>query len=82
MAANKRARQKGLLAQCVSSDKCVYTLPPFDRCFDPVYNIKNKYNIKGNNVFNFGISDRTQQVHEGYGDAAGGDAAAAKPVRK
>ncbi len=47
MAANKRARQKGLLAQCVSSDKCVYTLPPFDRCFDPVYNIENKCNIKG-----------------------------------
>ncbi len=41
MAANKRLRQKGTLAQCVSSDKCVYTLPPFDPCFDAL--VHNKY---------------------------------------
>ena len=41
MAANKRLRAKGLSGQCVSSDKCVYTLPPFDRCFDP--KVHNKY---------------------------------------
>ncbi len=41
MAANKRLRQKGLSGLCVSSDKCVYSLPPFDRCFDP--RVHNKY---------------------------------------
>ncbi len=41
MAANKRLRQKGIGGLCVSSDKCVYTLPPFDPCFDPL--VHNKY---------------------------------------
>ena len=41
MAANKRARQKGAVTAYVSSDKCVYTLPPFDPCFDPM--VHNKY---------------------------------------
>ncbi len=42
IAANKRARQKGGLGVAeVSSDKSVYTLPPFDPCFDPL--VHNKY---------------------------------------
>ena len=40
IAANKRARAKNLRAS-VSSDKCVYIIPPFDPCFDPV--VHNKY---------------------------------------
>lgn len=42
MAANKRARQKGGgQARLIPADKCVYTLPPFDPCFDP--KVHNKY---------------------------------------
>ena len=44
IAANKRARQKGLLGGLqhdVSSDKSVYTLPPFDPTFDPL--VHNRY---------------------------------------
>ena len=40
IAANKRARAKNQRAS-VSSDKCVYVIPPFDPCFDPV--VHNKY---------------------------------------
>ena len=40
IAANKRARAKNQRAS-VSSDKCVYLIPPFDPCFDPV--VHNKY---------------------------------------
>lgn len=40
MAANKRARQKGR-KHIIPPDKCVYTLPPFDPCFDPI--VHNKY---------------------------------------
>ena len=40
IAANKRARAKCPRAS-VPSDKCVYTLPPFDPCFDPL--IHNRY---------------------------------------
>ena len=40
IAANKRARAKCQRAS-VPSDKCVYTLPPFDPCFDPL--IHNRY---------------------------------------
>lgn len=42
MAANKRARQKnGGHTRLVPPEKCVYTLPPFDPCFDP--KVHNKY---------------------------------------
>ncbi|TRY79428.1 hypothetical protein TCAL_10765, partial [Tigriopus californicus] len=41
MAANKRAREKGQFRTIIGSDKCVYTLPPFDPCFDPM--VHNKY---------------------------------------
>ena len=40
MAANKRARQKRG-KRLVPPDKSVYTLPPFDPCFDPM--LHNKY---------------------------------------
>ena len=40
IAANKRARAKNKKFS-VSSDKCVYSIPPFDPCFDPV--VHNKY---------------------------------------
>ena len=40
IAANKRARAKNQRAS-VSSDKCVYLIPPFDPCFNPV--VHNKY---------------------------------------
>ena len=44
MNANRRAREKGLAGHCIiSSDKCVYTLPPFDPCFDPL--VHNKVSI-------------------------------------
>ena len=40
IAANKRARAKNHRSS-VSSDKCVYSIPPFDPCFNPV--VHNKY---------------------------------------
>ena len=40
IAANKRARAKSAHLE-VSSDKCVYPLPPFDPCFDPL--VHNKF---------------------------------------
>ena len=40
IAANKRARAKQAHL-AVSSDKCVYHLPPFDPCFDPL--VHNKF---------------------------------------
>jgi hypothetical protein len=40
MAANKRARQKGR-KHIIPPEKCVYILPPFDPCFDPL--VHNKY---------------------------------------
>ena len=40
IAANKRARAKSAHLE-VSSDKCVYHLPPFDPCFDPL--VHNKF---------------------------------------
>ena len=42
MAANKRARQKNAHHYIVGSDKCVYTLPPFDPCFDPLVHNKGR----------------------------------------
>ena len=40
IAANKRARAKSAYL-AVSSDKCVYEIPPFDPCFDPL--VHNKF---------------------------------------
>ena len=40
IAANKRARAKSAYL-AVSSDKCVYDIPPFDPCFDPL--VHNKF---------------------------------------
>ena len=40
IAANKRARAKAQHL-AVASDKCVYEIPPFDPCFDPL--VHNKF---------------------------------------
>jgi hypothetical protein len=41
LAAQKRARAKAGNSHNISSDKCVYSIPPFDPCFDP--KVHNKY---------------------------------------
>ena len=43
IAANKRARAKAQHL-AVASDKCVYEIPPFDPCFDPL--VHNKVSQK------------------------------------
>ena len=40
VAVNKHARAKNQRVS-VANDKCVYTIPPFDPCFNPV--VHNKY---------------------------------------
>ena len=39
--ANRRRKKRQREAKYIESDKCVYTLPPFDRCYQPMKH--NKY---------------------------------------
>ena len=79
IAANKRARAKSAYL-AVSSDKCVYDIPPFDPCFDPlVHNkfmramaIKKQFEL---DKFVASSSTANRTVPVGGGPGAGGAAA-------
>ena len=76
IAANKRARAKSAYL-AVSSDKCVYEIPPFDPCFDPlVHNkfmramaIKKQFELD-KFVASSSTANRTVPVGSGPGDGA------------
>ena len=46
--ANRTRKKRQRLNKWIESDKCVYTLPPFDPCFQPMKH--NKY-LKNKNEF-------------------------------
>ena len=51
--ANRRRKKRQREHKSIDSDKCVYTLPPFDHCFQPMKHnkyLKNKAEVERRHI--------------------------------